>query len=222
MARGVVLGSDGEIYLAGTFHGTADFGTYSRTSVAGTDAFLAQLIETGEGPTFQWVNTVGTAGYDSARALAIGTSAGAGTLSAIITVPVNGDTAKEANETFYVNLSSPVGATIADGQGLGTIVNDDGKPKNAAVAEAGPVEAAGGTAARTGSGSVAGAAAAKCQQPATIAAASQPADVAVPTISSGQRLDVRARERDQRAVDGVFHDLDTDLLADFHALALLP
>jgi hypothetical protein len=31
----------------------------------------------------------------------------------------------ESNETFFVNLSSAAGATIVDGQGLGTINNDD-------------------------------------------------------------------------------------------------
>jgi hypothetical protein len=43
-----------------------------------------------------------------------------------ITVLVNGDTTVEPNETFFVNLSNPTNATIADNQGLGTIVNDDG------------------------------------------------------------------------------------------------
>jgi Calx-beta domain/FG-GAP-like repeat len=42
-----------------------------------------------------------------------------------ITVPVNGDRLGEANETFVVNLSSPTNATIADGQGVGTIVDDE-------------------------------------------------------------------------------------------------
>ena len=31
----------------------------------------------------------------------------------------------EADETFEVNLSNPVGKTITDGQGIGTITNDD-------------------------------------------------------------------------------------------------
>ena len=31
----------------------------------------------------------------------------------------------EPDETFFVNLSNPVGATILDGQGHGTIINDD-------------------------------------------------------------------------------------------------
>jgi hypothetical protein len=40
-------------------------------------------------------------------------------------VTVNGDLAKEPTEAFFVNLSSPTNATIADGQGVGTITNDD-------------------------------------------------------------------------------------------------
>ena len=41
------------------------------------------------------------------------------------TVTVNGDAIVEANETFLVNVSNVTGATIGDGQGLGTIQNDD-------------------------------------------------------------------------------------------------
>jgi len=42
-----------------------------------------------------------------------------------VTVLVKGDTTHEANESFFVNLSSPKNATIGDGKGKGTIVNDD-------------------------------------------------------------------------------------------------
>ncbi|MCX8014643.1 MAG: Ig-like domain repeat protein, partial [candidate division WOR-3 bacterium] len=45
-----------------------------------------------------------------------------------IGVTVNGDNKYETDETFYVNLSSPSGATILDGEGLGTILNDDDVP----------------------------------------------------------------------------------------------
>ncbi len=45
-----------------------------------------------------------------------------------ITVPVNGDTRFEFDETFFLNLSNPTNATIADGQGQGTIRNDDPFP----------------------------------------------------------------------------------------------
>jgi len=49
----------------------------------------------------------------------------AGQMVKTVTVAVNGDTTPEANETFFVNLSAPSGATIADGQGQGTISDDD-------------------------------------------------------------------------------------------------
>ncbi len=49
----------------------------------------------------------------------------AGETSKTVTVLVKGDTKRESNETFFVNLSSPTGATILDGQGVGTILNDD-------------------------------------------------------------------------------------------------
>jgi Ca2+-binding RTX toxin-like protein len=42
-----------------------------------------------------------------------------------VVVKVKGELAVEPNEGFFVNLSSPTGATIADGQGKGTIQNDD-------------------------------------------------------------------------------------------------
>lgn len=50
------------------------------------------------------------------------------TASKTVTVPVFGDTTLEPNETFFVNLSGPVNATIADAQGQGTILNDDVPP----------------------------------------------------------------------------------------------
>jgi len=42
-----------------------------------------------------------------------------------VTVKVTGETTYEENETFYLNLSSPTNATIADSQGVGTITDDD-------------------------------------------------------------------------------------------------
>ena len=42
-----------------------------------------------------------------------------------VTVLVNGDCKPEVQETFVVNLSAPVGATISDNQGSGFINNDD-------------------------------------------------------------------------------------------------
>jgi Calx-beta domain-containing protein/Big-like domain-containing protein/PKD domain-containing protein len=51
-----------------------------------------------------------------------------GQTSQTVTVTVNGDTTFEPNETFFVNLTLPTNATIGDGQGQGTILNDDAQP----------------------------------------------------------------------------------------------
>jgi hypothetical protein len=51
-----------------------------------------------------------------------------GQVSKTVSVFVNGDTTKEPTETFTVQLSNPSNAGIAgiaDGTGLGTVVNDD-------------------------------------------------------------------------------------------------
>jgi hypothetical protein len=60
-----------------------------------------------------------------------------------ITVAVTGDKLKESNETFFVNLSGAVGGEILDGQGVGTILNDDGGgPKSKARSSVLAVDAA--------------------------------------------------------------------------------
>ncbi len=76
-----------------------------------------------------------TVGYSTAGGSAISGNdfvAQSGTLTFLpgqtsrsLSVPVTGDLNVEGNETFVVNLGSPSNATITDGQGMGTIVNDD-------------------------------------------------------------------------------------------------
>ena len=46
-------------------------------------------------------------------------------LSATVVVEIKGDTQVEPDETFFVNLSKSRNATIADGQGVCTILSDD-------------------------------------------------------------------------------------------------
>ena len=48
-----------------------------------------------------------------------------GRTSAVFEVAVNGDALVEADESFNVTLANAVGATIADGTGVGSISNDD-------------------------------------------------------------------------------------------------
>ena len=52
----------------------------------------------------------------------------AGQTTKQVTVLVNGDLLDESNETFFVNLTGPTNATLADGQGIGTITDDDALP----------------------------------------------------------------------------------------------
>src|SRR5262249_49536876 len=49
----------------------------------------------------------------------------AGQTTATFTVAVNGDRLGEPNETFAVNLAAATGATIGDGQGIGTILDNE-------------------------------------------------------------------------------------------------
>ncbi|NJD05914.1 MAG: HYR domain-containing protein [Methylococcaceae bacterium] len=77
--------------------------------------------------------TVDWATADSSALAGTDYSAAAGTLSfapgqtsQTVTVNAIGDTILEANETFTVNLSGAAGAAIADGQGVGTLLNDEG------------------------------------------------------------------------------------------------
>ena len=48
-----------------------------------------------------------------------------GNVTKTVDVSIIGDTDLESNETFSVNLSEPFGTTINDGQGAGTILDDD-------------------------------------------------------------------------------------------------
>src|SRR5205823_13779323 len=50
------------------------------------------------------------------------------TAAQTITVVVNGDNIDEIDESFTVNLSNPARATIANGTGTGTILDNDNPP----------------------------------------------------------------------------------------------
>lgn len=90
--------------------------TYTLTRTGGSDAFSVNFATT---------NGTATAGEDYvAKSGVVNFAAGQNT--ATIEVTVNGDTKAETSETVFVNLSGATnGAQIADGQGIGTIQNDD-------------------------------------------------------------------------------------------------
>jgi len=76
--------------------------------------------------TVQYATATGTATAGSDYQARSGTlTIPAGQTTGTITVPIIGDRLPEPNEAFAVNLSSPTNATIADGQGVGTILDDE-------------------------------------------------------------------------------------------------
>jgi len=98
--------------------------------VAGTATFTVSLsAASGLGVSFHYAtaNGTATAGQDYTATSGSG-SIVAGSTSTTVTVTILEDALDEPNETFSVNLSNPVNATIADGTGVGTIVDNDATP----------------------------------------------------------------------------------------------
>ena len=77
--------------------------------------------------------TAGSGDYDARSLMAQTIPADSNTFT--FDVPVNGDANIESDEQFVVVLSGVVGATIADGQGTGTINNDDAEPSDVVISQ---------------------------------------------------------------------------------------
>jgi len=73
-------------------------------------------------------NGSATAGIDYVASTLTSQTIPAGSSTYTFTVLVNGDTLNEPSETFFVNVTNVINAVVVDGQGVGTIVNDDPLP----------------------------------------------------------------------------------------------
>jgi hypothetical protein len=123
-AVGTIVNDDLPTLSIGDVTVTEDHsGTVTATFTVSLSAASLQAVTV----SYATANGTATAGSDYV-AQAGNLAFAAGQTSRTIAVVVNGDTTVEPNETFLVNLSGPVGATIADGQGQGTITNDDVVP----------------------------------------------------------------------------------------------
>ncbi len=98
---------------------------------AGTTSFTFTVSLSAPAPvggvTFDIATADGTAVAPSdytAKSLT-GQTIPAGSNTYSFTVLVNGDTTVEPSDTFFVNVTNVTGATVTDGQGQGTLVNDD-------------------------------------------------------------------------------------------------
>ena len=92
---------------------------------------------TGGASTVAWSVVEGTATLNAADFS--GPTSGvlsfaAGETSKVISLNVAGDSVVEANEVFYVNLTTPTGATLGAASATGTILNDDTLPTLAIAA----------------------------------------------------------------------------------------
>ncbi|HWC32128.1 MAG TPA: Calx-beta domain-containing protein, partial [Actinomycetota bacterium] len=95
--------------------------TVSLSGASGTDV------------TIPYSTADGTATAGSDYTAASGTlTIPAGQTSRTLAIAVTGDTVDETDEPFFVNMGSPTGATVADGQGQGTITDDDEPPPSTA------------------------------------------------------------------------------------------
>jgi Calx-beta domain len=97
---------------------------------SGTSLATFTVTRTGTAPfsvDYATANGTATAGSDYAAISLSTLSFAQGETSKSISVTINGDTTVESNETFSVNLTNAVGpgATIVDGTGVGTILDDD-------------------------------------------------------------------------------------------------
>jgi len=112
--------------IADVSHSEGDTGTITYTFTVSLDAPAPA-----GGVTFDIAtadNSATTTDGDYIAKLLTGQTIAEGQTSATFDVTVNSDRAIEPNETFFVNVTNVAGATVTDGQGQGTIVNDDTTP----------------------------------------------------------------------------------------------
>jgi uncharacterized delta-60 repeat protein len=161
-ATSLVIQPDGKIVVAGVSGGDYALARYNSDGSLDTSfgAGLVSIndISISEGnsgtkvATFTVTRTGGSAAFDvnfatadsSATAADADYVAAAGTLhfaagvnTQTISVTINGDTKVESNENFLVNLSAATnGATFSDGQGVGTIADDDNPTGSVTIGDA--------------------------------------------------------------------------------------
>jgi len=136
VAAGTILNDD----VAGPTLSIDDVSVTEGNSLSKQATFtvtLSQALSTDVTYTIATADGSATAPGDYTAKTLSNVTIAAGATSKTFSVSVKGDTVAEATETFTVNLSNVVGATIADGQGVGTITNDDGTGFSAARFDAG-------------------------------------------------------------------------------------
>ena len=130
-ATGTIVGDDVAPPTVSIANSTANEGN----SLSSNMGFTVSLSKASTTPiTVRYATSNGTASSGKDYTATSGTiTFAAGVTSQAVNVGIIGDTTVESDETFTVTLSSPVGATIASGAAIGTIVNDDTAPQAPSV-----------------------------------------------------------------------------------------
>ncbi|TLX21877.1 putative Ig domain-containing protein [Thermomonas fusca] len=107
---------------------TASEGNAGTTNFTFTVSLSAPAGPGGVSFDIATANGTATLGVDYVAQSLTGQTIPAGSSSYTFTVLVNGDALNEPSETYFVNVTNVTNAIVADGQGVGTIVNDDPLP----------------------------------------------------------------------------------------------
>jgi serine protease len=120
-AIGTILNDEGPVLSVN------DVGVLEGNSGTKNLAFTVSLSQAASAPvSFDfWTAYASATGADFTAQNLDAQSIPAGATSKVFLVPIKGDTAVEANELFLVNLTNG-SVSLADAQGRGTILNDDG------------------------------------------------------------------------------------------------
>jgi hypothetical protein len=118
---GTILDDEPRISISDVAHNEGNSGTTSFNFIVSLSAPYDTAV------TVRYATADGTATVANKdyQAKSGSVTFAAGVTSQTVTILVNGDKTKEGDETFYVNLSNAVSALIMDGQGAGTILNDE-------------------------------------------------------------------------------------------------
>jgi hypothetical protein len=98
----IALDGSGNVYIAGFFQGTADFGSISLTSAGEADAFVVKLNATG---AVVWANRWGTAGSDTGTGVGVD---GAGNVYAAVVRANAGHTVLKYSPTGAANWAKSI------------------------------------------------------------------------------------------------------------------
>jgi sugar lactone lactonase YvrE len=121
---GLAIGPDGDLYV-----GSRDGNKITRHAPLAEAQFVVQLNSASTGEvSVQYSTANGTAVAGSDYVATSGTLTFApGQTTKTVVIGMLDDTVGEPTETFFLNLSNPVNATIADSQGVGTVLDNETK-----------------------------------------------------------------------------------------------